>query len=324
MKKLFSVIIFQTILGVILLAQPVSSYIYKLDNGINIKTENCWNQVWVQQSYTAMSSEDKTSPVTVSIRVLGDLISSSSYKLLSAGKEVRMQGASPGTYDLKLTFKLSGKPGTLSYVIGNILIKNKTRTTLSVTLYDYQILIDETPASLNGLSSYESLIYRCKGTTAQDLYSAIPTFYLKGKKDQPIPPSESNSKTKGKIKSGTYDLLFTVAISDQTQKVWLENFLMKPDINYKITINLNAGGITYTGGNKDVKEMLLYPAGTGARQTGTPSPIKNLEIMSYETIGLVNCCSPGNYDVLLNYKNGTKYEWKNNIVVQTCLRAAVK
>jgi|WetSurMetagenome_2_1015567.scaffolds.fasta_scaffold176674_1 hypothetical protein len=324
MRKLFSVIMIQTILGVILLAQPVSNYVYKLDNGINIKTENCWNHVWVQQSYAAMSAEDKTSPVTVNIRALGDLISSSSFKLINAGKEVRMQGAAPGTYDLKLTFKLSGKPGNLSCVIGNILIKEKTRTTVSVTLYDYQVLIDETPSSLNSLSSYQSVIYRSKGTTAQDMYSGVPTFYLKGKKDQPIPPEESNSKTKGKIKSGTYDLLLTIGISDQTHKVWLENFQMKPDINYKITVNLNAGVITYTGGNKDVKEMLLYPAGTGARQTGTPSPVKNLEIISYETVSLANCCSPGTYDVLLNFKNGTKYEWRNNVVIQTGIRTSVK
>ena len=301
MKKLFSVIIIQTILGVILLAQPVSNYIYKLDNGINIKTENCWNHVWVQQSYAAMGAEDKTSPVTVNIRALGDLISSSSFKLVSAGK-----------------------PGNLSCVIGNILIKDKTRTTVSITLYDYQVLIDEAPSSLKGLSSYESAIYRSKGTTAQDLYSGIPTFYLKGKKDQPIPPDESTSKTKGKIKSGTYDLLLTIGISDQTHKVWLENFQMKPDINYKITINLNAGGITYTGGNKDVKEMLLYPAGTAARQTGTPSPVKNLETISYETVSLTNCCSPGSYDVLLNFKNGTKYEWRNNVVIQTGVKTGVK
>ncbi len=324
MRKLFSVIVIQTILGVILLAQPVSNYIYRLDNGISVKTENCWNHVWVQQSYAAMKAEDKTSPVTVNIRALGDLISSSSFKLFNAGKEVRLQGAAPGTYDLKLFFKLSGKPGNLSCVIGNIAIKDKTRTTVSVTLYDYQVLIDETPASLGALSSYESAIFRSKGTTAQDMYSGIPTFYLKGKKDQPVPPEGTSSKTKGKIKSGTYDLLLTCAISDQTHKVWLENFQMKPDVNYKITINLNAGAIIYTGGNKDVKEMLLYPAGTGARQTGTPAPVKNLETISYETVGLANCCSPGTYDVLLNYKNGSKYEWRNNIVIQTGVRTGVK
>ena len=92
-------------------AQPVSNYVYKLKNGITVKTERCWNQVWVQQSYAAMNEGDKTSPLTVNIRALGDLIAGSEFKLLSAGKEVKMQGAAPGTYDLKLNFKLSGKPG---------------------------------------------------------------------------------------------------------------------------------------------------------------------------------------------------------------------
>ena len=123
MKNLFSFLALQIVVILSLQAQPVSNYTYKLDNGINIKTENCWNQVWVQQSYAGMSEADKTPPLSVNIRTLGDLISSSAFKLLNAGKEVKMQGAAPGTYDLKLTFKLSGKPGTLSFVIGNIIIK---------------------------------------------------------------------------------------------------------------------------------------------------------------------------------------------------------
>ena len=108
-------------------SQPVSNYVYKLNNGITVKTERCWNQVWVQQSYGTTNEGDKTSPLTVNIRALGDLISSSEFKLLSAGKEVKMQGAAPGTYDLQLNFKLSGKPGTLSFVVGNIVINPKTK-----------------------------------------------------------------------------------------------------------------------------------------------------------------------------------------------------
>ena len=127
-----------------------------------------------------MNEGDKTSPLTVNIRALGDLISGSEFKLLSAGKEVKMQGAAPGTYDLQLNFKLSGKPGTLSFVVGNIMIKPKTRTSVSVTLYDYQILIEEKQASLNGLAQYESLVNRCKSHTIQDIYFGIPTFYEKG------------------------------------------------------------------------------------------------------------------------------------------------
>jgi hypothetical protein len=324
MKKLFSILIFVTLAIFALKAQPVSEYSYKLDNGITIKTERCWNQVWVQQSYAPMTAADKTPPLAVNIRALGDLISGSAFKLMSAGKEVRMQGAAPGTYDLRMTFKLSGKPGTLSFVVGNIVIKANTKTSVSVTLYDYQIMIAETPASLNGFSSYETLVNRCKDNTLQDLYFGIPTFYAKGQRDKPIPPDQTISKTNGRIKAGTYDLLISIGISGQTQKVWLENFILKPDISYKITTNLNAGGITYSGGNKDVNALLLYPAGTAARQTGNPLPNKNLEIINYQSVTVANCCSPGTYDVLLNFKNGSKYEWRKNIVIQTGVKTDVK
>ena len=304
-------------------AQPVSNYSYKLDNGIIVKTENCWNQVWVQQNYAPLAAGDQNS-LAVNIRTLGDLISSSSFKLVNAGKEVKTQGVSPGTYELKLAFKLSGKPGTLSFVIGNITIKPKTKTSVSITLYDYQIMIAETKATLNGLSYYDSQVNRCKGNTVQDLYFGIPAFYPKGQHDKAIPPDEPAGKTNGKIKPGTYDLLITIAISGQTHKVWLENFVMKPDVNYKITTNLNAGGILYTGGNKDVKALHLYPAGTAARQTGNPAPIKNLETISYQNVTIAHCCSPGTYDVLLNFGNGAKYEWRKNIAVTTGTKTAIK
>ena len=114
MKKLFSIFALQAIVILSLQSQPVSDYSYKLDNGINVKTERCWNQVWVQQSYAPIAAGDQT-PLAVSTRTLGDLVSGSSFKLQSAGKEVKMQGAAPGTYDLKLTFKLSGKPGNTQF-----------------------------------------------------------------------------------------------------------------------------------------------------------------------------------------------------------------
>jgi hypothetical protein len=323
MKKLVSMLIFLSVIIFTMQAQPVSDYSYKLGNGITVKMEHCWNQVWVQQSYAPIAAGDKT-PLAVSIRALGDLISGSAYKLQSSGKEVRLQDAASGTYDLKLTLKLSGKPGTLSFVIGNILIKAKTKTTVSVTLYDYQILIAESPGALNGLSSFTTFVNRFKSNTIQDLYFGIPSFYAKGQHDKPVSPDQTTNKTSGNIKPGTYDLLISIGLSGQTQKVWLENFLMKPDINYKISINLNAGVITYTGGNKDVKALQLYPAGTAARQTGNPSPDKNLEIISYQTVGLSNCCSPGTYDVLLNFKNGSKYEWRKNIIIQTGTKTDVK
>jgi hypothetical protein len=324
MKKSLLILVFQSLVILYIQAQPVSDFTYKLDNGINVRTENCWDHIWVQQSYAAMNANDKSSPLSVNIRALGDLISGSSFKLLSAGKEVKMQGAVPGTYDLKLTLKLSGKPGTLSCVVGNVVIKPATKTVLSVTMYDYQVLIDETPSSLKGLTSYEMLINRCKGNTVQDIYFGIPTFYAKGKQNTPIPPDEATGNTKGKIKPGTYDLLITIGISGQSHKVWLENFLMKPDVNYKVSINLNAGGIIYTGGNKDVKVLHLYPAGTAAKQTGNPAPVKNLETIKYDGITTAHCCSPGTYDVLLDFRNGAKYEWRQNVVIQTGIRSEIK
>ena len=323
MKKLFSILVLQILVILALQAQPVSEYTYKLDNGINVKTERCWNQVWVQQDYSALKADEKT-PLTVVTRILGDLSSGSSFKLLRSGKEVKMLGATPGTYDLKLTFKLSGKPGTLSFVVGNVLIKPKTKTTVTITLYDYQISIVESPGSLKGLSLYDLKISKFKSNTEQSSNMGIPTFFAKGKHDKHITPDESTNNTSGKIKPGTYDVLLSIGISGQAQKVWLENFTMKPDVNYMISANLNGGVIIYTGGNKLVKNIHLYPAGTSATQTGTPAPIKNLELGSYDNLTLTNACPPGAYDVLLTIGNGAKYEWRKNLVVKTGSRTEVK
>ena len=323
MKKLIFFFALQAFVILPLLAQPVSEYTYKLDNGITVKTEHCWNQVWVQQDYSALKAGDKT-PLTVITRILGDLNSGSSFKLLRSGKEVKMLGATPGTYDLKLTFKLSGNPGTLSFIVGNVLIKPQTKTNVTITLYDYQISIAETPGSLKGLSLYDLKIVKFKGNTEQSSNMGIPSFFAKGKHDKPITPDESTNNTSGKIKPGTYDVLLSIGISGQAQKVWLENFTMKPDVNYMITVNLNGGVIIYTGGNKQVKNMHLYPAGTAAKQTGAPAPIKNLELGSYDNLTLTNACPPGAYDVLLTFGNGTKYEWRKNLVVKTGSRTEVK
>jgi hypothetical protein len=323
MKKLFSIIALQTLVILALQAQPVSEYTYKLDNGITVKTERCWNQVWVQQDYSALKADEKT-PLTVVTRILGDLSSGSSFKLLRSGKEVKMLGATPGTYDLKLTFKLSGNPGALSFVVGNVLIKPKTKTTVTITLYDYQISVAESPGSLKGLSLYDLKINKFKGNTEQSSNMGIPTFFAKGKHDKHIAPDESTNNTSGKIKPGTYDILLSIGISGQAQKVWLENFTMKPDVNYMISANLNGGVIIYTGGNKQVKNIHLYPAGTAATQTGTPAPIKNLELGSYDNLTLTNACPPGAYDVLLTIGNGAKYEWRKNLVVKTGSRTEVK
>ena len=323
MKTLFLILAFQACSDLFTSSQPVTDYSYKLDNGIIVRMEQCWNQVWVQQSYAALSAGDKT-PLSVSTRTLGDLVSNSSFKLFKEGKEVKMQGAAPGTYDLKLTFTLSANPGKISFVVGNVVIKPNSKTSVSVTLYDYQMIIDESAATSKGLSEFETLVNRCKNNTVQDVYFGIPSFYTKGDHNKPVIPDEGSGKTKGKIKPGTYDLLVTIGISGQTHKVWLENFIMKPDMNYKISTNLNAGGIVYSGLNKDVNTMHLYPAGTADKQTGNPVQYKNIEIISYDKVTVANCCSPGTYDVLLNFKNGSKYEWRKNIVIQTGTRTEVK
>lgn len=321
MKKLLSLLILQLAIILALKAQPVKDYSYKLDNGITVKTEHCWNQVWVQQDYVALKADDQN-PLAVSTRTLGDLTSGSSFKLMRAGKEVKTKGAAPGTYDLKLAFKLSGKPGTLSFIVPNVVVKPKMKTTVTITLYDYQIFISESPTTINGLSFFDSKIIKYKGNTDQTNSAGIPVFYAKDKHDKVIQPVESVSKTSGKMKPGVYDVLISMSISGQVQKVWLENFTMKPDITYSISINLNGGVIAYAGGDRDVKNLHLYPAGTAAKQTGTPSPIKNLELFRYENISANNACAPGAYDVLLAM--GNKYEWRKNLVVKTGSKTEVR
>jgi hypothetical protein len=323
MKKLLLVLGSFLLMILTIKGQTVSSYSYLLDNGIVVKTEHCWNHVWVQQTYEALKAGDAT-PLAVSTRTLGNLIlPGTTIKLLSGNKEAKMQGAAPGTYDLKITTKLSGKAGTLSFVAGGIIIKPKTKTTVSITLYDYQITIAESTGPLNGLSSYESSVNCFKGSPGQNPHKLTLSLYAKGNHDTKIAPAEATNDTKGKLKSGTYDILLTIVISGQKHEIWLENFVMKPDVTYKIGTNLNAGIIIYTGGNKSVKSMHLYPAGTAATQTAKPTPDKTKEIISYETITATNACPPGTYDVLINFGN-SKYEWRKGIAVSTGARAEVK
>jgi hypothetical protein len=156
------------------------------------------------------------------------------------------------------------------------------------------------------------------------MYFGIPTFYEAGKHDKPLNLAKVESNTKGQIKPGTYDVLISIGISTQVHKVWLENFILKADTKYKVIINLNAGGIQYTGGNKEVTALHLYPAGTSSKQTGTPAPNKSLETITYENAAVANCTSPGVYDVLLDYGKGKKYEWRKNIAVTTGNKTDVK
>jgi hypothetical protein len=325
MKKLLFITILLSGMILSVKGQTVANYSYLLDNGINVKMVHGWNHIWVQPAFEAIKEGVQAAPLAVNISTLGDLIlSGTTIKLISNGKEVKLQGAAPGTYDVKVSTKLSGKPGSLSFVINNVVIKPKTKTSLSVTLYDYQITIFEAQGTLKGLSSYESSVNSYKGSTELKPYLGVFTFYEKGKHDAKITPDEATSETKGKIKPGTYDVLITIGISNQKHEVWLENFVMKPDVSYKIGTNLNAGVVVYAGGNKEVKAMHMYPAGTAAQQTAKPAPDKTREIIIHETSLSGSACSPGHYDILLEYGKGAKYEWKKSIVAQTGVRVEVK
>jgi hypothetical protein len=323
MKNLLILLAIQSALIISLNGQIVSNYTCKLDNGIVIRTEKCWNQVWVSQAFAPVNPADKV-PLAINLRILGDLTSGSSFKLLSSGKEVKFQNAKPGTYTMKLIFKLSGKPGSLSFDVENVTIKAESKTTLSVTLYDFQIQIQETAGSQGGLSAYELKVYRYKGNVEDNPLFGVPSLYMKGKHDTPVTPDKVTNNRAGKIKPGTYDMAINLGVSGHTQRIWLENFIMKPDVSYIVTTNLNAGVMTYAGTNKDVKAIRLYPAGTADKQTGTPMPVKNLELIKCDNQTMTTACPPGSYDVLLDTKNGTKFEWRKNLVVQTGTRIGVK
>jgi hypothetical protein len=324
MKRLISLFFFSAVIITTLDAQKTSGYTYSFDNGVKVKMEQCWNQVWVSQTFEALKPADQANPLSVNARTLGNLTSGSSFKLFSAGKEVKLQGVKPGTYTLKQTFKLAGNPGTISFEISDVVIKPQTKTILSIVLYDYQFIFEEKPGKNNGMASFSSKIERYKGNIESNPTCGIVAVYEKGKHDQPSGPAGGASRT-GSVKPGTYDILITLGAPGRPQKIWLENFTMKPDVSYNLTTNLNAGVIEYAGAEKEVKSFHLYPGGTSARQTGNPAPDKNLEIMKCESQATTTTsCPPGTYDVLLNYSNGKKYEWRKNIAVTTGSRTQVK
>jgi hypothetical protein len=53
-------------------------------------------------------------------------------------------------------------------------------------------------------------------------------------------------------------------------------------------------------------------------------PVKNLELINCDNQTITTACPPGSYDVLLDIKNGTKFEWRKNLIVQTGTRIGVK
>ena len=325
MKKVILLLIYGAVMVFSLHAQKASNYTCLLDNGIRVKTEQTWSQVWVDQRFDPLKATDQT-PLVLSVRTLGDLTlsSSSAFKLYSSGKEVKVQGAKPGTYTMKVTSKLSGKPGVVSFDLDNINIKPQTKTTVSVTLYDYQIKIEEKAGSQKGLASFNSKVERYKGNTEQNPTCGVPSFYLKGNHEKAVTPSSVVTNKSGSIKPGAYDVLITLGSPGKIQKVWLENFTMKPDVSYNITTNLNGGVVEYVGTIRDVKALHMYPAGTADRQKGNPAPDKSLEILKCESPTASSPCPPGTFDVLLNIGNGARYEWRKNIIVTTGSRVQVK
>lgn len=314
------------IFGFALQAQKVSNYNYKLDNGIVVKMEKDWGNVWVQQSQAEFKAGEDKKTVAVVMRSMGELLTSGSFttKLLSAGKEVKMTDTPAGTYDLKVSAKLSGKPGTISFDINGVEVKSKLKTTVTVTIYDYQIIIEEISAPAKGLAGYDSKVIKYKGNAEISPKCGIPVFYAKGVRDKAITQDEKTTEMTGKIKPGTYDVQIGIDVCAQSQKIWLENFTMKPDITYKITANLNAGEVTYAGVNRDVKKLHMYPAGTADRLKGVAKPDKSLERIVFDPAVNKFPCPPGSYDVLINIGPDKKYEWKKGIVVRTGARTDVK
>ncbi len=322
MKKVV-ILLFQAVMVFSLQAQKVSNYTYNLENGIKVNMEQCWNQVWVDQRFDAVQASDPV-PLALSVRTMGDLTSGSSFKLYSSGKEIKVQGAKPGTYSMKVLSNLSGEPGNLSFDIDNIIIKPQSKTTVSVILYNYQVIIDEAPGTQKGLSSFTSKVERFKGNPESSPTCGIAAFYSGQDHNTPVPSGPAAGSKDGSIKPGTYDVMVTLGPPGRSQKVWLENFVMKPDMKYNITTNLNAGIIEYAGTNREVKYIHLYPAGIADRQNGKAVPDRNYEMIRCETQGVATACPPGSYDVLLNIGNGAKYEWRKNIVVRTGSRTQVK
>ncbi|HOO99484.1 MAG TPA: hypothetical protein P5180_12835 [Bacteroidales bacterium] len=320
MKKVIILLFLNALMIVSLQAQSVSTYTRKLDNGVSIKMEQCWNHVWVSQSYETLKSGDL--PLALSVRTLGELTTGSSFKLYSSGKEMKVQGAKPGTYSMKVNFKLSGNPpGNLSLDIDNVVIKPQSRTIVSIIIYDFQFFIDETPGSLNGMAAFSSRVERYKGNSETNPTCGTPSFYSPGNHSNVINPAEIKGRN-GKIKPGTYDILLTLGESPKNQNIWLLNFVMKPNVTYTITTNLNAGIVEYAGTNRNVKSIHLYPAGTADRHKGTAMPSRNLELARCEGIGQSSACPPGSYDVLLN--SGSTFEWRKGTVVTTARRIQIK
>ncbi|MBK7627175.1 MAG: hypothetical protein IPJ16_08280 [Bacteroidales bacterium] len=83
-------------------------------------------QVQVKTPGTIQQDLISTKPLVVNISTVGDLISGSSYKVFSEGKEIDEQNLTPGTCSLKIVLNLSSA-GNNQLDVGNVIIKKKTK-----------------------------------------------------------------------------------------------------------------------------------------------------------------------------------------------------
>ena len=194
MKKFVFGLIILAVSALQVQAQKVNNYTYKLDNGIVVKMEKDWGNVWVQQAQAAFKPEDNKRCVDVTMRTMGDLFASgtTTTKLTAAGKEVKTTDTPAGIYDLKVTAKLSGKPGVISFDVNGVEVKAKMKTTVTVTIYDYQIIIDEVATPAKGLAGYDSKVIKYKGNPETSAKCGIPVFYAKGTRDKAIAQDEKD------------------------------------------------------------------------------------------------------------------------------------
>jgi hypothetical protein len=56
MKKIALLLLFLAVTIQALQSQKVSNYTYHLTNGINVKTEKCWNNVWIDQKFECQNT----------------------------------------------------------------------------------------------------------------------------------------------------------------------------------------------------------------------------------------------------------------------------
>jgi hypothetical protein len=320
MKKSFITLLFIAVFVYPLIGQTAGNYTFKFDNGAVVKTERDWGHIWIQQKQEAFAANEEHQSVVIKITTFGELGNNTTFKLSSGGKDVKLKEAAPGMYDLKITSKLIGKPGTISFDASGIEVKAKMKTTVTVTIYKYQVSIEDAAVANKGLAGYEAKIALYKGNIDPTGKMATVAFYAKGAHDQKLTPDVVTNEVSGKIKPGTYDALVSIDISGKVQKVWIENITLKADMNYKLITNMNAGTVTYAGGNRDLKILMLYPAGTADR---TPKADKSTAMMVYDPSYSTYPCPPGSFDALLT--NGTgKTEWRKNVVVRSGVRTDIR